>query len=82
MAGTTPQSPPYPSSATEYRIDANHANPLRAWQEMGAPADPSPTQLQELKSAAEVHGAPVQLTASGAATVELQPNSAVVLLFH
>ena len=71
-----------PSSATEYRIDANHANPLRAWQEMGAPANPSPTQLQELKSAAEVHGAPVQLTASGAATVLLQPNSAVVLVFH
>jgi len=68
-------------SAMEYRIDAAHANPLRAWKTMGAPVNPSAAQLAQLVAASEVTGQATQLTAEGAAVVQLPPNSAVVLVF-
>lgn len=66
--------------ATEYRIDEDHANPLRAWQAMGAPDVPSESQLDELVEASQVKPVVVNVT-SGTCTVSLSPNSAVVLVF-
>jgi xylan 1,4-beta-xylosidase len=38
------------SNATLYRIDAEHANLLAAWQALGSPANPTPAQVQELRA--------------------------------
>ena len=69
-------------SATEYRIDGDHANPLAAWHAMGSPAQPSPEQLALLATAAEAGRRTVPVTAEGTLSVQMPPNSAVVLVFE
>lgn len=76
------------SAATEYRIDATHANPRAAWVEMGSPAVPSEVQVATLVAASEVTAAPLAIirgASSGGGqqqvTVEMQANSAVMVLF-
>jgi xylan 1,4-beta-xylosidase len=39
---------------TEYRIDGKHGNAFAAWQRMGSPAAPTPAQVAELQSAAQL----------------------------
>jgi xylan 1,4-beta-xylosidase len=46
-------------AVTISRIDADHANPEHAWQSMGAPAYPSPTQVAALMSASQTVAEPV-----------------------
>ncbi len=48
-----------PRTVTLYRIDANHANPERAWREMDAPAYPSPEQIAALITASQPVGEPL-----------------------
>ncbi|MEO8755718.1 MAG: beta-xylosidase, partial [Casimicrobiaceae bacterium] len=52
-----------PRAVTLKRIDAEHANPERAWHEMGAPAYPSQAQVAALVSASEVASEPVPFEA-------------------
>ena len=68
-------------SATEYRIDADCANPLAAWQAMGSPAHPSAEQVAQLATAGEAGKRAVQVTDEGTVTIQMSPNSAVVLVF-
>ena len=42
---------PRPVSALLSRIDDDHANPRRAWQDMGEPDYPSPRQVEALHAA-------------------------------
>lgn len=42
--------PAAPGDVTLYRIDADHCNPKRVWEEMGAPEELSPRQIEEIKS--------------------------------
>ena len=64
-----------------YRIDGDHANPLAAWHAMGSPAQPSLEQLALLATAAEAGRRTVPVTAEGTLSVQMPPNSAVVLVF-
>jgi xylan 1,4-beta-xylosidase len=36
---------------TEFRVDAEHSNAYRAWQQMGSPAHPTPGQVEQLQNA-------------------------------
>lgn len=71
-----------PTSATEYRIDRQHANPAKAWRAMGSPAVPSQQQLDELVQSSEVE--PTALTlidGKPSTTVNMTNNSAVLIVF-
>ncbi len=45
--------------ATVQRIDADHANPKRRWQELGSPEYPTPAALAELRRASEMPAEPL-----------------------
>jgi xylan 1,4-beta-xylosidase len=47
-----------PLAATIARIDEQHANPQRTWQQMGSPDYPSPQQLRRLHAASELTSRP------------------------
>ena len=69
------------TKATEYRIDEGHANPAKAWRAMGSPAVPTKAQIERLTAASEV--TPVDLpVSSGAVSIDMANNSAVVLVFN
>jgi xylan 1,4-beta-xylosidase len=46
---------PKPDAVTIERIDAQHANPKRLWQEMGEPEYPDPDELEQLHQASCLH---------------------------
>jgi xylan 1,4-beta-xylosidase len=50
---------PAPRTAYLERIDETHANPRRAWSEMGEPTYLSPTQVDELKAASRLMKEPI-----------------------
>ena len=83
-------------TATLWRIDASHANPLAAWQAMGSPAVPSKKQLASLIATSVVHpeAVPINLAwdAKGGVgdesvqvvvslSVVMAPNAAVMVTF-
>lgn len=43
-----------PESVILNRIDENHCNPLKIWEEMGKPQVPTPAQLEKIKSKSEI----------------------------
>jgi xylan 1,4-beta-xylosidase len=59
-----------PSRATIARIDQQHANAKRRWQELGEPAYPDPKTLAQLHTASELHRE-VQAVRHSADVVEL-----------
>lgn len=46
--------PAAPRAVVAWRIDEDHCNPARAWQEMGRPMHPTPAQLELLRQASEL----------------------------
>lgn len=67
-----------PKAMTLASIDADHANPQRAWIEMGSPEYLKPDQVEHLKEASRVAAVPVTWTTDDrGVTVEmtLQPQS-------
>jgi len=52
---------PRPISALLSRIDDDHANPRRAWQDIGEPDYPSPRQVEALHAASELCPEPYPL---------------------
>lgn len=50
-----------PLSALLSRIDEDHANPRRAWQDMGEPDYPSPRQVESLHSASTLRSEPLRV---------------------
>ena len=81
-----------PSAIWSTRIDEQHANPQAAWKAMGSPAQPSPSQLQALHAASALQPqqlrfgshcrTPVESATCLNVTVELAPNTAVLLSFN
>ena len=69
-------------TATEYRIDMNHANAIVEWREMGAPSKPTTQQIEQLISASKVIPTPIELNEDGSVLVNMDPNSAVVLVYE
>jgi xylan 1,4-beta-xylosidase len=51
-----------PQAAVLTRIDEQHANPRRAWVEMGEPMNLSPQQVEQLHTAARLAREPVEYT--------------------
>lgn len=71
-------------SASLERIDEMHANPKRAWMEMGCPTYLDRGQIQKLMKASELVSETVDWTTDGnGVTIELliQPHSAVAISF-
>jgi xylan 1,4-beta-xylosidase len=67
-------------SASLERIDEAHANPKKAWMEMGSPTYLDNGQIQELVKASVLVAEPLDWTASGDGTLIdllIQPHSAV-----
>ncbi|MGH8958676.1 MAG: GH39 family glycosyl hydrolase [Acidimicrobiia bacterium] len=54
---------PRPAHAYLERIDADHANPERLWQEMGSPDYLSPSQVEELRQDSELRREPIEFEA-------------------
>lgn len=52
---------PRPRSAYVERIDEDHANPRRSWQEMGAPEYLSRIQVEQLEATSQVTREPIEL---------------------
>jgi len=65
---------------TAYRIDVDHANPLKAWQDLGSPTSLTDAQLQLLMDASAVSPEELELQ-DGEVTINMPPNSAVALVF-
>lgn len=75
-----------PGPAVLYVIDGTSTNPRAAWEAMGSPAVPDPSQMAALMKASEVSGPnPVKTVALNATatlvTVPMTPNSAAVVAF-
>ncbi len=69
LTGLTPDSR---WRLTEWRVDAEHANPLATWEALGRPESPAGAHMAELRAAAELHPASertVQADANGAITL-------------
>ena len=54
-----------PHALTVRRIDASHANPKSAWLAMGAPAYPSPRQVEALHAASDLVWEPLDAQCEG-----------------
>lgn len=74
-----------PSSAVLRRIDENNANPLAAWQALGAPEYPSRRQVEELVEASQLRAEVVAIErADGRVTlaIELPPHAVASITIH
>ncbi|MGE5613722.1 MAG: GH39 family glycosyl hydrolase [Bacillota bacterium] len=70
------------SSASLERIDETHANPKKAWVEMGSPNYLDNAQIQALIKASELKSEPVEWTADGDGIkidLQIEPHSAVAV---
>jgi xylan 1,4-beta-xylosidase len=66
------------AAVTIERVDEDHANPERAWRDMGAPDYPTPAAVCALLSASQVSAEPLQCTSRAGALeidVVLAPQS-------
>jgi len=76
---------PEPASAHVKRIDEDHANPRRSWEEMGAPEYLSRAQLDELQDASELKREPVDFRCTNGRIefeVTLPANSVAAIEFE
>ena len=75
---------PEPTAAQVQRIDEDHANPRRLWQEMGAPGYLSSAQLDKLQDASQLNGERVDFGYTNGRIeleVTLQANSVAAIEF-
>ncbi len=73
---------PPPQSATLERIDEEHANAKAAWQAMGRPEHPSPTQIERMQEASRLIAQAHPWTGEGRTVrleVELPPHAVAAL---
>lgn len=54
-----------PSSVILERIDEDHCNPLRVWEEMGSPQVPTPKQVKEIKEASALREEEMEFSYDG-----------------
>ena len=61
-----------PSAVTVRRVDEEHGNPLRLWEEMGSPLSLSPAEIEDLKRRSAVTDEPLPFVwEDGCVTAEL-----------
>ena len=80
----TLRSAPSAVAASIRRIDLDHANPKRHWEQMGEPDYPSPKAVEELKDLSQLRAEPLAI-AGGAGTLSLEvampPQSVAAIRF-
>ncbi len=71
-----------PTGARLSRIDADHANPKRRWQELGEPEYPTPAEIGELHAASVLETIPFECEMAGESVVvaiDLPPLSVALV---
>jgi len=64
------------------RVDSTHGSPLPAYDAMDKPVDPTPKQIEELRSAAELPAPTVQYFRDGKLTLVLPPDGLALIEFR
>jgi xylan 1,4-beta-xylosidase len=62
-------------SARATLVDKEHGSPLPAYEKMGRPASPTPSQIQMLRKAAALPAAQTKPITNGSLTLTLQPHA-------
>ena len=68
-----------PTPVTLWRIDDDHTNPRRAWEEMGAPQWPSPRENEAIFNASVMLPTTVDLSALGTNGITIPPQGVAAL---
>jgi xylan 1,4-beta-xylosidase len=66
------------AGAVIFRIDDEHANPKRAWEELGAPQWPSASQNEQILKASELRAEAAAVSSIGALSLGILPAQGVV----
>jgi xylan 1,4-beta-xylosidase len=67
------------NQAFVYRLDADHGSLLKAYAEMGSPADPTPAQVQSLRHAARLLAPESRSIQNGRIELQLPPNALALI---
>jgi xylan 1,4-beta-xylosidase len=68
--------------AAVYRLDAEHGSITSAYLAMGSPAYPTPTQIQSLKTAAQLPDPESMTIRNGRLALHLAPKALIVIEIH
>jgi xylan 1,4-beta-xylosidase len=60
-------------------VDPDHSSPLPAWEKMGRPASPTPTQIELLRKSAALPPPQTLALENGALTLTLQPHALALI---
>lgn len=69
----------HPQRATISRVDAQHGDPREKYKQLGSPASPTPSQLRELRKAAELPSPEVHRIQNGTISLELPAHSLTLI---
>jgi xylan 1,4-beta-xylosidase len=69
----------HPTRATISRVDAEHGDPHAKYQQLGSPASPTQSQLEELRKAAELPNPEVRSIQNGTMLLELPPRGLTLI---
>jgi len=64
------------------RVDSTHGSPLPAYDSMGKPVDPTPKQIEQLRSAAQLPPPEVEYLRDGKLTLVLPPDGLALIEFR
>ena len=67
------------AQVTIQRVDADHGNVLKAYEGMGKPLDPTPTQVEKLNRESALPAAEDMKLQGGQLKLNLTPNSLVLV---
>src|SRR6266481_3339127 len=70
---------PQSRSARITIVDKEHGSPLPAYEKLGHPASPTPSQIDALRKAAALPAARQQAITNGSLTIELQPHALALI---
>ena len=70
---------PQSRSARITIVDKEHGSPLLAYEKLGHPASPTPSQIDALRKAAALPAARQQAITNGSLTIELQPHALALI---
>ena len=70
---------PQSRSALITIVDKEHGSPLPAYEKLGRPASPTPSQIDALRKAAALPAARQQAITNGSLTIELQPHALALI---
>jgi xylan 1,4-beta-xylosidase len=66
-------------SAGVSMVDKEHGSPLLLYQQLGAPASPTPAQIDQLRKAAALPATQTHPIANGSLTITLQPHALALI---